>query len=109
MGCVILAGERTAELRSWKAFGQWVTMIRRASPKTPSPENALYAARKIVAFIQGAAALSKRKSRHCSVGANVKKKVLVPEMGSDVVLLPNKSGHGDTHFKGAGHFNVSQI
>ena len=29
-------------------------------------------------------------------------KVPLPEMGSDVVLFPNKSGHGDTHFKGAG-------
>ena len=60
MDCVILAGERYVELRSWNAFGQWVTIIRRASPKTTSPEHALYAARKIVAFIQGAAALSKK-------------------------------------------------
>ena len=44
-------------MRSWKAFGQWVTIIRR---QTPSPEHALYAARKIVTFIQGAAAQSKK-------------------------------------------------
>ena len=46
-----LAGGINAELRSLKAFGQWVNIIRKASPKTPSPEHALYAARKIVAFI----------------------------------------------------------
>ena len=60
MNCVILASGENAELRSWKAFGQWATIIRRASPKSPSPEHALYAARKIVAFIQGAAAPSKK-------------------------------------------------
>ena len=39
MDCVILAGGGNAELRSWKAFGQWVKIIRKASLRTPSPEH----------------------------------------------------------------------
>ena len=42
-----------------KQFCQWVNIIRKAYPKTPSLEHALYAARKIVAFIQGTSTLSK--------------------------------------------------
>ena len=62
MDCVILAGGGSAELRSWKAFGQWVSIIRKASPKTTIPEHALYAARKIVAFIQGITSSEERSS-----------------------------------------------
>ena len=57
-----LAGGGSAELRSWKAFGQWVNIIRKASPKTTIPEHALYAARKIVAFIQGITSSEERSS-----------------------------------------------
>ena len=35
-------------MRAWKAFGQWVNTIRKASPKSTIPEHALYAARKLV-------------------------------------------------------------
>ena len=50
LGCVILEGGGNAELRAWKAFGQWVNTIRKAQ-KPVTPEHALYAARKIVIFI----------------------------------------------------------
>ena len=33
LDCVILEGGGNAELSSWKAFGQWVNIIRRVSPK----------------------------------------------------------------------------
>ena len=58
--CVILEGGGNAELRAWKAFGQWVNTIRKAAPKPVAPEHALYAARKIVLFIQGGDTLSKK-------------------------------------------------
>ena len=32
LGCVILEGADNAELRVWKAFGQWVNTIRKATP-----------------------------------------------------------------------------
>ena len=60
LGCVILEGGGNAELRAWKAFGQWVNTIRKATPKPVTPEHALYAARKIVIFIQGGDTLSKK-------------------------------------------------
>ena len=60
LGCVILEGGGNAELRVWKAFGQWVNTIRKASPKSVIPEHALYAARKIVIFIQFGDTLSKK-------------------------------------------------
>ena len=50
LGCVILEGGGSAELRAWKAFGQRVNTIRKASPKPVIPEHALYAARKFVIF-----------------------------------------------------------
>ena len=62
MDCVILAGGGSAELRSWKAFGQWVNIIRKASPKTTILEHALYAAHKIVGFIQGITSSEERSS-----------------------------------------------
>ena len=40
-------------MRAWKAFGQWINIIRKALPVTDPPEHARYAARKIVNFIQG--------------------------------------------------------
>ena len=52
LDCVILEGGGNAELRSWKAFGQWVNIIRRVCPKSSFLEHALYTARKIVTFIQ---------------------------------------------------------
>ena len=58
LGCVILEGGGNAELRAWKAFGQWINTIRKAFPVTDPPEHARYAARKIVNFIQGSDALS---------------------------------------------------
>ena len=53
LGCVILEGGGNAELRAWKAFSQWINIIRKALPATDPPEHARYAARKIVNFIQG--------------------------------------------------------
>ena len=58
LGCVILEGGGNAELRAWKAFGQWINIIRKALPVTDPPEHARYAARKIVNFIQGSDTLS---------------------------------------------------
>ena len=55
LGCVILEGGGNAELRAWKAFGQWINTIRKAFPVTDPPE---HAARKIVNFIQGSDTLS---------------------------------------------------
>ena len=49
-----------AELRAWKAFGHWVNTIRQASQKSVIPEHALYAASKIVIFIQCGDTLSKK-------------------------------------------------
>ena len=57
-GCVILEGGGNAEVRAWKAFGQWINIIRKAFPVTDPPEHARYAARKIVNFIQGSDTLS---------------------------------------------------
>ena len=58
LGCVILEGGGNAELRAWKAFGQWINIIRKALPVTDPPEHARCAARKIVNFIQGSDTLS---------------------------------------------------
>ena len=58
LGCVILEGGGNAELRAWKAFGQWINTIRKAFPVTDPPEHAQYVARKIVNFIQGSDTLS---------------------------------------------------
>ena len=60
LGCVILEGGGSAELRAWKAFGQCVNTIRKASPKPDIPEHALYAARKIVIFSQGGDSFGKK-------------------------------------------------
>ena len=67
---------------SWKAFGQWVNIIRKASPKTPSPEHALYAARNIVAFIQGTATPSKKVMGELSS----EERISVVEKSSALVL-----------------------
>ena len=37
LGCVILEGGGNAELRAWKAFGQWINTIRKAFPVTDPP------------------------------------------------------------------------
>ena len=58
MGFVILEGGGNAELRAWKAFGQWINIIPKALPVTDPPKHARYAARKIVNFIQGSDTLS---------------------------------------------------
>ena len=60
LGCVILEGGGNAELRAWKAVGQWINTIRKAFPVTDPPEHARYAARKIVNFIQGSDTLSRK-------------------------------------------------
>ena len=60
LGCVILEGGGNAELRAWKAFGQWINTIRKAFPVTDPPEHARYAAKKIVNFIQGSDTLSRK-------------------------------------------------
>ena len=39
LGCIILEGGGNAELRAWKAFGQWVNTIRTASPVVCRQEN----------------------------------------------------------------------
>ena len=39
--CVILECGGNGELRAWKAFGQWVNTIRKATPKPVTPEHAL--------------------------------------------------------------------
>ena len=59
LGCVILEGGGNAELRAWKAFGQWINTIRKAFLVTDPPEHARYAARKIVNFIQGSDTLTR--------------------------------------------------
>ena len=55
MDCVILAGGSNAELRSWKAFGQGSKLYANRLSQHP-----LRSTRKIVAFIQGTATLSKK-------------------------------------------------
>ena len=60
LGCVILEGGGNAELRTWKAFGEWINKIHKASQKSVIPAHALYAASKIVIFIQGGDTLSKK-------------------------------------------------
>ena len=82
LGCVIREGGGNADLRAWKAFGHWVNTIRRASPKSVSPEHALYAARKIVTFIQGGDTLSKKVM------------AVVEESSSRVLSLLKREGVG---------------
>ena len=83
-GCVILEGGGSAEMRSWKAFGQWVNTICRASPKSVIPEHALYAARKIVLFIQGGDTLSKKVTEDLS---SEERRSVVDESSSMVLSL----------------------
>ena len=59
-------------MRAWKAFGQWVNTIRKASPKSVIPEHALCAARKIVIFIQGGDTISKKVMEDLSSGMSWK-------------------------------------
>ena len=82
LGCVILEGGGNAELRAWKAFGQWVNTIRKATPKPVTPEHALYAARKIVIFIQGGDTLSKKVMEDLSP----EERESVVDEGSSIVL-----------------------
>ena len=84
LGCVILEGGGNAELRAWKAFGQRVNTIRKASPKSVIPEHALYAARKIVIFIQGGDTLSKKVIQELS---SAEHKSVVDESSSIVLSL----------------------
>ena len=46
LGCVILEGGGNAELRAWKAFGQWVNTIRKVTPKPVIQEHAFCVAQK---------------------------------------------------------------
>ena len=84
LGCVILEGGGNAELRAWKAFGQWVNTIRKASPKSVFSERALYAARKIVTFIQGGDTFSKKVMEDLS---SAERKSFVDESSSIVPSL----------------------
>ena len=84
LGCVILEGGGNAELRGWKAFGQWVNTIRKASPKSVIPERALYAARKIVTFVQGGDTFSKKVMEDLS---SAERKSFVDESSSIVPSL----------------------
>ena len=79
LGCVILAGGGNAELRAWKAFGQRVNTIRKASP-----EHALYAARKIIIFFQGGDTLSKKVMEDLS---SEERRSVVDESSSIVLSL----------------------
>ena len=58
LGCVIPEGGGNAELRAWKAVGQWINTIRRASTVSKLPEHALYATKKIVMFTQSSDSFS---------------------------------------------------
>ena len=94
--CVILVGGGNAELRSWKAFGQWVNAIRRAFPKLVFPEHALYAARNIVTLIQGGDTLSKKVMEDMS---SEERRSVVEESSSMVLSLLKLEGigvHGQT-------------
>ena len=82
VACVILEGGGNAELRAWKAFGQWV--IRKVSPKSVTPEHALYAARKTVIFSQGGDTLSKKVMEDLS---SAEHKSVVDESSSMVFSL----------------------
>ena len=63
MDCVILAEGGSAELRSWKAFlVNGSASFAKRLPKQPSLSTQLYAARKIVAFIQGITSSDERSS-----------------------------------------------
>ena len=81
LGCVILEGGGNAELRTWKAFGQWVNTIRKAFPKSVIPEHSLYAARKIVMFIQCGDTLCKNVMKDLS---SAEHKSVVDESSSRV-------------------------
>ena len=91
LGCVILEGGGNADLRSWKAFGQWVNTIRRASPKSVTPEHALYAVRKIVIFIQGGDTLSKNVMEDLS---SEERRSVVDESSSTVLSLLKRESIG---------------
>ena len=59
--CVILEGGGNAELRSWKAFGQRVNTIRKASPQfSHSRTRTVRCKKKKVTFIQGGDTLSEK-------------------------------------------------
>ena len=60
LGCVILEGGGNAEPRAWKAFGRWSIRSAKRPLKPVTPEHALYAASKIVIFIQGGDTIGKK-------------------------------------------------
>ena len=80
----ILEGGGNAELRAWKAFGQWVNTIRKATPKPVNPEHALYAARSIVIFIQFGDTLGKKVMEDLS---SEERRPVVDESSSIVLSL----------------------
>ena len=84
LGCANVDGGGKAELRAWKAFGQWVHTIRKAFPKSVIPEHALYAARKIVIFTQGGDTLSKKVMEDLS---SEERRSVVDERSSIVLSL----------------------
>ena len=91
LGCVILEGGGNADLGSWKAFGHWVNTIRRASPKSVTPEHSLYALRKIVIFIQGGDTLSKNVMEDLS---SEERRSVVNESSSTVLSLLKRESIG---------------
>ena len=66
--------------------GQWVNTIRKASPNSVTPEHALYAAWKIVNFIQGGDTLSKKVMEDLS---SEERRSVVDESSSIVLSLRN--------------------
>ena len=91
LGCVSLEGGGNAELRSWKAFGQWINTTRRASPRSMPPEHALYSERQIVTLIQDGDTLSKKVMEDLS---SEELRSVVEESSSMVLSLLMREGVG---------------
>ena len=91
LGCVILEGGGNAELRAWKAFGQWINTIRKAFPVSDLPEHARYAATKIVNFIQGSDTLSRKVMDDLST---TERRSLVEESTLLVLSFLKREGSG---------------
>ena len=60
MDRVILEGGGNAELRSWKAFGQWVNIIHKASPTNTISKTRSLRSTQDRRLLQGAATLSEK-------------------------------------------------
>ena len=85
LGCVILEGGGNAELRAWKAFGQWVNTIRKASPKISFPRTRVVCRQENCHFfIQGGDTLRKKVMEDLS---SAEHKSVVDESSSIVFFL----------------------